>query len=124
MKGKVCGSLKESVHASATATGMALKAVAAELDWSPSELSMRIALWGDNARAFPCDDEHLVKMLRVTGDHSVLFTLADLLGYECKPKTENFGELLQDVHSQAKALMPKLQLVLDLGAKLAKAGAR
>jgi len=103
---------------------MALKAIAAELDWSPSELSMRLALAGDNARAFPCDDEHLVKLLRVTGDHSVLYTLADLLGYEVRPKEQRTAELLVSLQGDIRALMPRIQMALDLGAKMAKAGGR
>jgi hypothetical protein len=93
-----------------------MKAIAAELDWSPSQLSMATTLGDDNARPFPADDAHLVKLCRVTGDHSVLYTLADLLGYEVQPRADTTPKLLSELQTELRALMPKFQMVLDLGA--------
>lgn len=123
MNGKLYPSLREAIHGTASASKLPMKQLAAELDWSPSDFSMRTTLGGDSVRVFPADDEHLVKLLKVTGDHSVLLTLADLLGYEVRPKEERTAELLAEVQRDLKAFMPKFQMVLDLGARMAKANA-
>jgi len=122
--GRIFPSLREAIHGTAVTSKLPMKALAAELDYSPSELSMRTTLGGDSSRHFPADDEHLVKLLRVTGDHSVLFTLADLLGYEVRPKEARTAELLVSLQGEIRALMPRIQMALDLGAKMAKAGGR
>lgn len=114
---RVFGSLREAIHATATGARLPMKALAAELDWSPSELSHRTTLGGENSKAFPADDEHLVRLQRVTGDYAILATMADLLGFELAPKRERTAELLADVQEQIRALMPKVQLVLDMGAE-------
>src|SRR5574337_1239039 len=117
MTGRVYGSLREALHATATGAKLPMKALAAELDWSPSELSMRTTLGGDNGRAFPADDEHLIRIQRVTEDASVLYTMADLLGFELLPKRERTAELLAQVQRDLRQLMPRMQMVLDIGAE-------
>jgi hypothetical protein len=115
--GRVFGSLRDALHATATGAKLPMKALAAELDWSPSELSMRTTLGGDNGRAFPADDEHLIRMQRVTEDVSVLYTMADLLGFEVLPKRERTAELLVQVQRDLRELMPRIQMVLNIGAE-------
>jgi hypothetical protein len=93
-----------------------MKALAAELDWSPSELSHRTTLGGDGSRPYPADDDHLIRIQRVTGDCSILATMADLLGYELTPKKERLGELLTQVQQQIKSAQEQMkQLSLELG---------
>lgn len=114
--GRVFVTLRDAINATASGSKMPMKQLAGELDWSPSELSMRIALSGESARAFPADDEHLVKLMRVTGDHSIVYTLAALLGYDLEPKKERIGELLLQVQQQIKSAQDQMkQLSLELG---------
>lgn len=113
--GRAYLSLRDAIHATASGSRMPMKMLAGELDWSPSELSMRIALSGDNARVFPADDEHLVKLMRVTGDHSVLYTLADLMGYTVEPKRERLGERIAELKGDIdRAVTTLKQLSLEL----------
>src|SRR5262249_40540714 len=100
----------------ATASGKPMKVLAAELDWAPSELSMRTTLSGDSARAFPADDEHLVKLMRLTGDPSILFTLADLLGFERPvPKREQLAAAAVGIQEDIRRIGSRVeQLVLEL----------
>lgn len=114
MSGRAFPTLRESIHAVATSGRPSMKILAGELDWSPSELSMRTTLGGDSSRAFPLDEEHLIKLMRVTGDYSPLFTLAELCGYEVAPKQERIGEMVSELKQEAQRLASRLQLVLDL----------
>jgi len=122
--GRVYGSLRDALHATATGARVPMKALAAELDWSPSELSMRTTLGGDNGRAFPADDEHLIKLQRVTEDVSVLYTMAELLGFEVVPKRERTAELLVQVQRDLRELMPRIQMVLNIGVEPPGKGAK
>lgn len=112
---RVFGTLREAIHATASQSGMSLRALAGDLDWSPSELSMRIALGGDSARAFPADDAHLVRMMQVTKNYSVLATLADLLGFDITPKEQRMPEIAARLSAQFAEAMPALQLVMEWG---------
>lgn len=114
MSGFVFASLREAIHATATRAPVPMKALAIELDWSPSELSMRTTLGEDNARAFPADDAHLLKLMQVTGDHSVLLTLADKLGYELVTKRDRVPEIVEQVRGQLVDLTKQVQLLLDM----------
>jgi hypothetical protein len=109
---RVFSSVREALHATATGAAQPMKALAAELDWSPSELSMRTTLGGDNGRAFPCDDEHLVKLMRITQDYSVLFTMADLCGFELAPKRERLAEMVMEMRHSLERLIPKAEQIL------------
>ena len=112
--GRVLPSLLEALHSTATGSGMPMKALAGELDWSPSELSHRTTLGGESLKPFPADDEHLVKLMRVTGDYSVLFTLADLCGYELAPKKERQAEMIVELQRDAKQLGQRIQMLLEI----------
>lgn len=114
MKGRVLPSLREAIHACATGSGKPMKVIAGELDMSPSELSHRTTLGGDNAKPFPADDR-LIKLQRETGDHSPLYTMADALGYELKPKSDRLGDVLAETQQRIRELLPAMQMVLDLG---------
>lgn len=113
MKGRPFLTLRESIHSTATMNGP-MKELAPQLDWSPSELSMRVTLGGDSARPFPADDEHLIQIQRITGDYSILFTMAELLGYELQPKKDRWPELVKHLQADVQDLTKRLQLVLDL----------
>jgi hypothetical protein len=99
----------------ATGSGRPMKAIAADLDWSPSDLAHRTTLGGDSARPFPADDEHLVGLMRTTGDYSVLATIADLCGYQIEPKKERVGAMVADLNARLvgfQADVKQLQLAL------------
>lgn len=114
MKGRVCSSLREAIHETVTQAGMPMKALAAELDWSPSHLSMMTTLGEENARPFPADDAHLIRMMRVTNNLSVLLTMADLLGFEVSPKRDAVPAMVAELKEELRRLVPKIQMVLDL----------
>lgn len=105
--------LREAIHHTVTRSGVPMKAIAADLDWSPSQLSMATTL-GDEGRPFPADDAHLVKLMRLTDDHSVLMTLAELLGYEVRAKESQLPRLVAEVRDELRVLAPKIQMILDL----------
>lgn len=111
MPGKAFGSLREAIHDTATRSPRPMKELAAELDYSPSDLSMRTTLGEENSRPFPADDR-LIKIQQLTGDHSILATMADALGYELHPKRERMPELVAHLADEAKRLTESIQLVL------------
>lgn len=107
--------VRDAIHATATGAKQPMKVLAGELDWSPSELSHRTTPGGDSSKPFPADDDHLVKLMRVTGDYSILATLADLCGFELQPKRERLGELVTELKADARGLAQKIeQLVFQL----------
>ena len=113
--GRIFPTLREALHATATGAKLPMKQLPAELDWSPSEFSMRTTLGGESARVFPADDDHLVRLMRVTGDFSILATLAELCGFELQPKKERLGELLVEVRAELSRTQAKMhQLALEL----------
>ncbi len=111
MEGKAFGSLREAIHHTATRGGRSRKEIAAELDYSPSDLSMRTTLGEENARPFPADDR-LIKLQQLTGDHSILATMAEALGFDLQPKQERVPELVAQLAQEAKRLNESIQLVL------------
>lgn len=111
----VCATLREAINMTAVRARVPMKALAAELDWSPSELSMRTTLGGDSARSFPADDDHLVKLMIVTQDFSILATLADLCGYEVRPKESRMPEMIASLQADIAKLMPRFQTVMEWG---------
>ena len=88
-----------------------MKTLAAELDWSPSELSRRTTLGDDNSLSFPADDR-LIRIQSLTGDHSILLTMAEALGYEVHPKQDRMPELVQQLTTEARRLNDNIQMVL------------
>lgn len=116
MTGRALGSLREAIHKTATGSGIPMKQLAAELDWSPSELSHRTTLGGESLKPFPADDDHLVKIQAVTGDASILFTMCELLGYEApRLKERDIPKMVQEAKATAAEAVKKLQqLVLEL----------
>lgn len=121
----VYGSLREAITATATRSALPMKALASELDWSPSELSHRTTLGGENSRPFPADDEHFIKLMRVTGDCSILATIADLLGFEIVPKRERLAEMVTGLNERLATIQSDMrQLTLVLGDERKKGGGR
>lgn len=112
----VYASLREAIHGTATRSTKPLREIAPLLDWSPFELSMRITLGGDSARPFPMDEEHLLRLMQVTNDYSILATLADRCGYELQPKKDRLGAVLAGIQEQLKQTQDQVrQLSLELG---------
>jgi len=112
---RVFPTLREAIHATATSGRLPMKALASELDWSPSELSMRTTLGGESARPFPANDDQdrLVRLQRVTADVSILATMADLLGYEIVEKRDRTPERVAALVAEVQALNRRVeQLVL------------
>lgn len=114
MNGRAYPSVREAIHATATRGTVPMKALASDLDWSPSELSMRTTLGDDNARSFPADDDHLVKMMERTDDDSILMTLAAKRGYELLPKRDRVPEMVEQLRSDLKIFHGKVQLLLEM----------
>lgn len=115
MKGRVCSSIRDAIHATATSNGQ-MKPLAAELDWSPSEFSRRTTLGEDNTLTFPADDR-LIRLQQLTHDYSVLMTMADLLGFDLRPKENRFPELLAATGHQVAELVrtfEQLRLMVPL----------
>lgn len=115
MSGRAFASLRDAIFATASASRLPMKAIASELDWSPSDLAHRIGQGGESARPFPADDDHFVKLMRVTGDHSPLYTLCELLGYDPpQPRADKLPERMVKLTEAAEALQRDIrQLVLD-----------
>lgn len=107
MTGTAFESLREAIHHTATASGVPMKSLAADLDFSPSNLSMRTTL-GEDGLPFPAD-ERLVRLQRITGDLSVLLTMAAKLGCEVHPKRDHLPEILTDIQRTQQELSRKIQ---------------
>lgn len=107
-------SVREAIHATATTNKISMKDLAPKLDWSPSELSMRTTLGGESARPFPADDEHLVQIMKATQDYSILFTLADLCGFEVQPKKERVAEMVMALRRDMADFLPRVQMLLEI----------
>jgi hypothetical protein len=115
MRAKAFRSIREAIHHTASASGVPMKALAADLDYSPSDLSMRVTL-SDEGRPFPADDR-LIRLQQLTGDHSILATMADALGYELKLKADRYPEMLQHVASSLEHItkeFSQLRLMVPL----------
>lgn len=114
-------SIREALHATATGARQPMKVLAADLDYSPSELSMRTTLGGDSARTFPLDDEHAVRIQQITGDHSVLYTMCDKLGYDPpRAKDRDVTKMVAEARASVTEAVKKFQqlaLELDKGGK-------
>jgi sugar phosphate isomerase/epimerase len=111
---RVFPTIREAIHATATNGTLSMKHLAAELDYSPSELSMRTTLGGDSARPFPADDDHLVRLMKAMQDYSVLLTLADLCGFELQPKKERVAEMVQELQRDLANFVPRVQMLLEI----------
>lgn len=111
MANKTFRSLREAIYHTASQSGVPMKSLAADLDYSPSDLSMRVTL-SEEGRPFPADDR-LIKIQQLTGNHSILATMAEALGYELHPKRERMPELVQALAAEAKRLNESIQLVLS-----------
>lgn len=103
--------IREAIHHTATSCGVPMKALASELDYSPSDLSMRTTL-ADDGRPFPADDR-LIRLQELTADTSILITMADRLGFEVRPKQDRLPEILQHIAVEQKRLNDAVQLVLS-----------
>lgn len=91
-----------------------MKALAAELDYSPSDLSMRTTL-GDDGRGFPADK--LIRLMEATNNFSVLYTLAEALGFEVHQKRDHLPEILESIASKQADLsrqFDQLKLMIPL----------
>lgn len=125
MKGTPFHTLREAIHSTATSGGVPMKSLAADLDLSPSNLSQRTTL-GEEGIPFPADDR-LIRIQQLTGDHSILATMADALGYELKPKTDRYPEMLQHVASSLDHLtkeFSQLRLMVPLADSVPAKGKR
>lgn len=109
---RVFSTLRDAINFTVYQSGKPLKEIAAELDWSPSQLSMAATLGDDNARAFPLDDAHLLKLIRVTGNPSILHTLADLCGFDpasLRPKVVDVAREIAEARRAIEAGAARLE---------------
>jgi hypothetical protein len=112
LKGHAFRTLREAVHHTATQNGP-MKNIASE---RPAlELCLRTTLGTDNARPLPLDDpaERAVNLQQLTGDFSILITMAEKCGFELRPKHERLPEFVAHLASEAKRLNESIQLVLS-----------
>jgi hypothetical protein len=121
MNGQIFPSIREAIHHTATASGIPMKSLAADLDYSPTEMSMRTTL-GTEGREFPASK--LVKLQKLTKNVSILMTEADQLGYELRPKQDRLPDMLQQIQDTQKRLAEAVQLVLSSPWIAADAGGR
>jgi len=118
---RVYASIREAVHAVASTGRLSMKQLAPELDWSPSELSMRTTLGGDRMRMFPLDDGRLVKMMKAQDDYSPLATLANDCGFELRAKERDVTKMVADAKASVSEAVKKFQqLILELDAPKGK----
>lgn len=111
IRGQVFPTVREAIHHTVTRAEQPMKEIAAHLDWSPSELSMRTALGGDSARAFPADDDHLIRVMAYTGDYSPVLTMAAKLGLDVRPRVVDVGRVVEVVRADLRRVE---QMLLDL----------
>lgn len=69
------GSCREFVAARVHQQGKAQKVIAADMDYSPSDLSRKLAQNPDDSRRFTLDD--LERYINVTGDHQPVIYLVE-----------------------------------------------
>lgn len=115
LQGHSCPTLREAIHTTATCGTVPMKMLAAELDLSPSNLSMRTTLGADGI-PFPAD-ERLIRMQQVTGDLSILLTMAEALGCEVHPKRDHLPEILESIATKQADLarsVEQLRLMVPL----------
>ena len=110
MNGRTFHTLQEAIYHTTHGSGVDMKVIAAELDYSPSNLSARTTIIENPAAPFPASK--LISLQQITKDHSALSTMADALGYELHPKAERIPELVQALTAEAKRLTDSIQLVL------------
>jgi len=114
MTGRVYPSVRDAIFATAHSGTPPMQDLARDLDWSKSEMSMHTMPEGPTARAFPCDDDHLVKLMRLTGDFSILMTLAHACGFELVPRRERTAEEVAALRADLQAFGKRMEQ-LSLG---------
>jgi hypothetical protein len=125
MKSKAFRTIPEAIHATYS-DHADKKSLAADLDYSPSNLSQRTSLSEDAQYPFPATDR-LIRLQEITGNVSILLTMADRLGFEVRPKAERMPELVEHLTAEARRLNDSIQLVLStpwVAASQAAAGGR
>jgi len=110
MTGRIFPSIQEAIYHTAHSSGVDMKVIAADLDYSPSNLSTRATITENPTAPFPASK--LIALQQLTGDHSILATMADALGYELHPKQERLPELVASLIAEHKRLNESVQLVL------------
>ena len=106
--------VREAINHTATRSGVPQKQLAADLDWAPSTFSLVTTLGDENARPFPADDAHLVRLMTITEDYSILATLADKCGFELVPRRDRMPAMVEEVRKEVAALTTKVQMMLDM----------
>lgn len=107
MKGQVFRSIPEAIHHT-YADHPDKKTLSADLDYSPSNLSQRTNLAEDPQYPFPATDR-LIRLQELTGDFSILLTMADRLGFEVHPKRDHLPEILRGIQETQQELGRKIQ---------------
>jgi hypothetical protein len=93
------GTCREFVAARVHQIGRPQKAIAADMDYSPSDLSRKLAQNPDDSRRFSLDD--LERYMDVTGDtEPVLYLVEKYLGDEAK-QIEELERRLQELRDRA-----------------------
>ncbi|WP_435310661.1 hypothetical protein [Primorskyibacter sedentarius] len=98
---------RECVHASVYNSGKQLKAVAADLDYSPSKLSRMLADNPDDPLNFPID--RFPELVAATGDLRPIFWLVERFLEDSDAKRKRAADQLMSMLPQIQAALTTLQ---------------
>jgi DNA-directed RNA polymerase specialized sigma subunit len=101
--------LNDAINKTVYGSGLTLKEIAHALDYSPSDLSRRCN-YSDSIQ-FPL--EKLPKLMQVTGNYLILEVLAELAGFDLKPKEKSPTALTAEVVEAINELPEKIRRVVE-----------
>ena len=100
--------LHDALNRTIYSGAIAQKVIAADLDLSPSELSRMVSR--ENSLRFP--HERLAKLMQITGNYCYLEVLAELSGFELRPKEISPTELVNDLIQAIQTMPDKIGEVI------------
>lgn len=95
---------REFVAARVHHQGKPQKVIAADMDYSPSDLSRKLAQNPDDSRRFTCDD--LEKFINVTGDTSPVYYLVEKYLAPSDNEIEELRRRLAELEGRNSSLRP------------------
>lgn len=107
MRGRIYQTIDEAIQAAAFRSGKQVKALAGEMDMGRSEFSLKASGQG---RFF--NPVELVLLQRRAHEYSVLYTMADLLGFERPaPKSQDLQRVLLPLFDQLEPMQEALDIL-------------
>lgn len=89
------GSCREFVESRVHKQGVPQKSIAADMDYSPSDLSRKLSQSPGDSRRFTLDD--LEKFIEVTGDTQPVYYLVEKYLTECESEVEALKRRLREL---------------------------